>query len=95
MLSFIYLDTDNNPCNDGGPYSESTPQIIKAQAQGFLPDIIGVGSTYKNCDPEYKATLLEYRYLLLLHAFHTASSNTDSSSAFAGCIVTSCQEKKT
>jgi hypothetical protein len=66
-LSFIYFEADNNPCNDGGPYSESTPQIIKVQAQGYLPK--GVGFTYKNCDPEYEAILLEYRYLLLLHAF--------------------------
>ncbi len=70
MLSFIYLEADNNPCNDSGPYSESTPQIIKVQAQGYLSDIIGVRFTYKNCDPEYnEGILLEYKYLLLLHAF--------------------------
>jgi hypothetical protein len=69
-LSFIYLEADNNPCRDGGPYSESTPQIIKVkQAQGYLPDIRGVGFTSKNCDHEYEGILLEYRYLLLLHAF--------------------------
>jgi hypothetical protein len=68
-LSFIYLEADNNPCNDGGPYSESTPQIIKVHAQEYLSDIIGVGFTYKNCDPEYEGILLEYRNLLLLHAF--------------------------
>ncbi len=39
------------------------------QAQGYLPDIIGVGFTYKNSDLEYESILLEYRYLLLLHAF--------------------------
>ena len=68
-LSFIYLEADNNPCSNGGLYSESTPQIIKVQAQRYLYDIIGVRFTNQNCDPEYEGILLEYRYLLLLHAF--------------------------
>ncbi len=53
-LSFIYLETDNNPCSNGGLYSESTPQIIKVQAQRYLYDIIGVRFTNQNCDPEYE-----------------------------------------
>ncbi len=80
----------------GGPYSESTPQIIKVkQSQGYLPDIIGVRFTYKNCDPEYnEGILLEYRYLLLLHGFQQPALTQILHPAFAGCIVTSCQEKK-
>jgi hypothetical protein len=72
-LSFIYLETDKYPCNDGWTLFRKPSTNNKSTSTGVSADIIGVGFTYKNCDPEYEGILVEYRYLLLLHAFQQSA----------------------